>query len=101
MVWAAFSHDHQTPLYFFNGPINVATYQQVLQTNLVPLLQQHPRLQTFQQDNARPSTSSRVDQDAASILPEACSIHATSLPSLHQRKRRSYSILAFIPEARD
>ena len=20
MVWAAFSHDHQTPLYFFNGP---------------------------------------------------------------------------------
>ena len=57
MVWAAFSHDHRTPLHFFDGPVNAATYQQVLQTHLIPLFRQHPYLTHFQQDNARPHTA--------------------------------------------
>ena len=57
MVWAAFSLDHRTPLHFFNGPVNAATYQQVLQTHLIPLFRQHPHLTHFQQDNARPHTA--------------------------------------------
>ena len=57
MVWAAFSHDYKTPLHFFNGRVNAATYQQVLAAHVVPLFRQHPHLQAFQQDNARPHTA--------------------------------------------
>ena len=57
MVWAAFSHDYKTPLHFFNGRVNAATYQQVLAAHVVPLFRQHPNLQAFQQDNARPHTA--------------------------------------------
>ena len=28
MVWAAFTHDYRTPLHFFDGPVNAATYQE-------------------------------------------------------------------------
>ena len=57
MVWAAFSRDYRSQLHFFNGPVNAGSYQQVLQNQVIPLFQQHPRLQTFQQDNATPHTA--------------------------------------------
>ena len=57
MVWAAFSQDYRTPLHFFQGHVNAAAYQQTLATHIVPLFQQHPHLQQFQHDNARPHTA--------------------------------------------
>ena len=57
MVWGAFSHDYRTPLYFFDDPVNANTYQRVLQNHVVPLFRQHPELQFFQHDNARPHTA--------------------------------------------
>ena len=57
MVWGAFSNDYRTPLHFFNGHVNAGTYQQVLQTHIVPLFRRHQHLQAFQQDNARPHTA--------------------------------------------
>ena len=57
MVWGAFTCNLRTPLHFFNGPVNAASYQQVLQAHVVPMFQQHPHLQVFQQDNARPHTA--------------------------------------------
>ena len=57
MVWAAFTCNQRTPLHFFNGPVNAATYQQVLQAHVVPMFRQHPHLNAFQQDNARPHTA--------------------------------------------
>lgn len=77
MVWGAFTYNYRTPLYFFNGAVNANTYQQALQTHLVPLFAQHPELQIFQQDNARPHTAR-----ATAVFLQANNIRVMPWPSL-------------------
>lgn len=73
MVWGAFSYDYRTPLYFFDQHVNANTYQQVLQNHIVPLFGQHPELQVFQHDNARPhtarATTAFLEENNIDVLP--------------------------------
>ncbi|CAM1303151.1 Uncharacterised protein r2_g1315 [Pycnogonum litorale] len=57
MVWGGFSYHHRTPLHVFRQSVTAAVYtDDVLRQHVAPLLVAQPRLQIFQQDNARPHT---------------------------------------------
>ena len=58
MMWGGISYDHRTPLIPVVGNLNAQRYiDQILRPVLVPFLQAHPIVSTFQQDNARPHTA--------------------------------------------
>ena len=54
VVLCGISSEHRTQLHIFNAIVNANEYHNVLQTHVVPFFQNHPRMPTLQQDNARP-----------------------------------------------
>ena len=63
MVWGGISEDHRTPLVCIDGNLTAQRYiDHILEPVLIPFLQQHGDVTTFQQDNARPH-SARISTD--------------------------------------
>jgi len=55
MEWAAISWRYRTPLTVVDGNLTARRYvDKVLEPCVLPFLQAHPDVNTFQQDNARP-----------------------------------------------
>jgi transposase len=58
MVWGGITTHFRTDLVVLGGRVNAVNYRDnVLAPIVVPFLQNHPRVQTLQQDNARPHTA--------------------------------------------
>ena len=58
MVWGGITGSHRTELVIIEGNLTGARYRdEILQHYVVPFLQQHPEVTTFQHDNARPHTA--------------------------------------------
>jgi len=58
MVWAAISWRYRTPLTVVDGNLTARRYvDEVLEPCVLPFLQAHPDVNTFQQDNARPHSA--------------------------------------------
>lgn len=63
MVWAGISGNYRTRLVVINGNLTARRYiDEVLEPVVVPFFRDHPNVNTFQQDNARPHAA-RVTQD--------------------------------------
>lgn len=63
MAWAAISFKSRTPLVMLDGNLNAQRYvDEILQREVIPFLDEHPEIQFFQQDNARPH-SARLSRD--------------------------------------
>ena len=57
-VWGGFSYAHRTPLHVFRVNVTADVYiTQVLRPIVVPFFHNHPDLEIFQHDNARPHTA--------------------------------------------
>ena len=74
MMWGGISYGYQTLLIPVVGNLNAQRYiDQILQPVLVPFLQAHPVVSTFQQDNARPHTAqlttAYMQQNNIRLLP--------------------------------
>jgi transposase len=58
MVWGGISGSHRTALVIVEGNLNGMRYRdEILRGHVIPFLQQHPEVTTFQHDNARPHTA--------------------------------------------
>jgi len=63
MVWGGISEDHRTQLVCIDGNLTAQRYiDHILEPVVIPFLQQHGDVTTFQQDNARPH-SARITTD--------------------------------------
>lgn len=74
MVWAAISMEHRTPLVVVDGNLTAQRYvDEILRPHLLPLLEEHAELRTFQQDNARPHvarvTREFLDEQEIQTMP--------------------------------
>ena len=58
MMWGGISGSHRTDLVVIGGNLTGARYRdEILQQHVLPFMQQHPEVTTFQHDNARPHTA--------------------------------------------
>lgn len=74
MVWGGISYHTKTPLHIFRGRVTAVAYRdEVLRPIVVPTIQNDPRLQRFQQDNARAHTArvsaTYLQQQNINVLP--------------------------------
>lgn len=58
MVWAGITASHRTELVVIRGNLNAQRYtNEILRQHVQPFLRDHPEVEQFQQDNARPHTA--------------------------------------------